>query len=158
MAEQTTNENWPQWSKPLTHCYESRHEIIQELAYQHWEKRGRLFGSPEIDWFAAEDALRSYLLASGLQLGPGENLYRRIRVRPNSSLVRTDSNRIPTLLVEDSTADRHQFPRNDRRKYGISSLARHAQMLDGCSLRMLAVQPVLAIQLNQDVASRFKPP
>jgi hypothetical protein len=64
-----------QWQKPLTHSYENRHEILQELAYQHWEKRGRPIGSPEVDWVAAEEALRSYLLASGVELGPGEDVY-----------------------------------------------------------------------------------
>ncbi len=76
MTEQSTNQDWMQWSRPPTHCYESRHEIVQELAYQHWEKRGRPFGSPDVDWFAAEEALRSYLLASGIKLGQGEDLYR----------------------------------------------------------------------------------
>jgi hypothetical protein len=76
MTEQSTNPDWLQWSKPLTHSYECRHEIVQELAYQHWEKRGRPVGSPEVDWFAAEEALRSYLLASGVELTPGGDLYR----------------------------------------------------------------------------------
>jgi len=76
MTEQSTNPDWLQWNKPLTHSYECRHEIVQELAYQHWEKRGRPVGSPEVDWFAAEEALRSFLLASGAELAPGGNLYR----------------------------------------------------------------------------------
>jgi hypothetical protein len=75
MTEPSTNPDWMQWHKPLTHSYESRQEIVRELAYQHWEKRGRPIGSPEVDWFAAEEALRSYLLASGVELGPGEDLY-----------------------------------------------------------------------------------
>jgi len=63
--------------KPLPdHCYECRHELVQKLAYQHWEGRGRPFGSPEIDWFEAEGELRGYLLDSGAVLGPGGNLYR----------------------------------------------------------------------------------
>jgi hypothetical protein len=62
--------------KPLTdHCYESRHELVQKLAYQHWEGRGRPLGSPEIDWFEAEGEVRSYLLDSGAVLGPGGDLY-----------------------------------------------------------------------------------
>jgi hypothetical protein len=51
--------------------------MVEALAYQHWEKRGRPLGSPEIDWFAAEEALRSYLLASGLELGHDGSLYDR---------------------------------------------------------------------------------
>jgi Protein of unknown function (DUF2934) len=63
---------------PLTHCCgrESRREVVQRLAYQHWEQRGRPLGSPEVDWFAAEDALRTYLLGSGVELGPVGELYR----------------------------------------------------------------------------------
>jgi hypothetical protein len=32
-------------------------KLISELAYQLWEKRGRPFGSPEVDWYAAKKAL-----------------------------------------------------------------------------------------------------
>jgi len=35
------------------------HEVTAKLAYQFWEQRGRPFGSPELDWFAAENALAS---------------------------------------------------------------------------------------------------
>lgn len=76
MTEHSTKLNWQHWSKPLTHSYESRHEIVRELAYQHWENRGRPLGSPEVDWFAAEEALRSYLSDSGVELGQGGSLYR----------------------------------------------------------------------------------
>jgi hypothetical protein len=34
-------------------------ELTAKLAYQFWERRGRPFGSPEVDWFAAERALAS---------------------------------------------------------------------------------------------------
>jgi Protein of unknown function (DUF2934) len=62
--------------EPLTDFYgEDRHELMQKLAYQHWEKRGGPFGSPEIDWFAAEDAMRTYLLASGIEFARDEDLY-----------------------------------------------------------------------------------
>lgn len=77
MTEQYENEDRLQSPQPLTDFYgEDRHELVQKLAYQHWDKRGRPLGSPEIDWFAAEKAARSYLLASGLELGPNEGLYR----------------------------------------------------------------------------------
>lgn len=75
MTEQFTNKDLSQWRTPATHSYEDRREVVQELAYQHWERRGRPFGSPEVDWFAAEDALRSYLLASGVELAPDGDLY-----------------------------------------------------------------------------------
>lgn len=75
MIEESQKEALGEWQRPLTHSYESRQEIVRDLAYQHWEKRGRPIGSPEVDWFAAEEALRSYLLASGSELGPGEDLY-----------------------------------------------------------------------------------
>jgi len=76
MTQAFKHEELEHWRRPMTHSYESRQEIVRELAYQHWEKRGRPFGSPEVDWFAAEEALRSYLLASGMELGQCGNLYR----------------------------------------------------------------------------------
>ena len=30
-----------------------RHELVERVAYQLWEKRGRPSGSPGIDWVAA---------------------------------------------------------------------------------------------------------
>jgi hypothetical protein len=45
---------------------EDRHEFVAKLAYKLWEQRGRPFGSPEVDWFAAERAVYSSLLAEGL--------------------------------------------------------------------------------------------
>jgi hypothetical protein len=45
---------------------EDRHEFVTKLAYKLWEERGRPFGSPEVDWFAAERAVYSSLVASGL--------------------------------------------------------------------------------------------
>ena len=45
---------------------EDRHEFVAKLAYKLWEERGRPFGSPEVDWSAAERAVYSALVASGL--------------------------------------------------------------------------------------------
>ncbi len=45
---------------------EDRHEFVAKLAYKFWEERGRPLGSPEVDWFAAEQAVYSGLVASGL--------------------------------------------------------------------------------------------
>jgi len=45
---------------------ESRYEFVAKLAYQKWQKRGMPFGSPEVDWFAAERAVYESLVASGL--------------------------------------------------------------------------------------------
>jgi hypothetical protein len=65
-----------QQPKPLTDFYgEDRHDLVQKLAYQHWEKRGSPLGSPEIDWLAAEEDLRALLLASRIALGPDGDLY-----------------------------------------------------------------------------------
>ena len=78
MTEQprSRSENPVERPKPLTDFYgEDRHELVQKLAYHQWEKRGSPFGSPEIDWFAAEKAIRADLLASGIELGPEEDLY-----------------------------------------------------------------------------------
>ena len=75
-TQQPGSEDRVHWPKPLTDFYaEDRHELVQKLAYQHWEQRGSPLGSPEIDWFAAEKAMRAYLLASGIELGLGEDLY-----------------------------------------------------------------------------------
>ncbi len=51
---------------------EDRHEFVAKLAYQLWEARGRPFGSPEVDWFAAERAVYSSLVESGL-VTPSQN-------------------------------------------------------------------------------------
>jgi hypothetical protein len=51
---------------------EDRHEFVAELAYKLWEDRGRPFGSPEADWFAAEQAVYTALLAAGL-VNPSPN-------------------------------------------------------------------------------------
>ena len=77
MTDQFKSEDCVQWQKPLTTGFygEDRHELVQKVAYQHWEKRGCPLGSPEIDWFAAEKVVRECLLASGIELGPYEDLY-----------------------------------------------------------------------------------
>jgi hypothetical protein len=46
--------------------HESRHEFVEELAYQLWMRRGCPLGSPDIDWFAAEQAVYESLVASGM--------------------------------------------------------------------------------------------
>jgi Protein of unknown function (DUF2934) len=45
---------------------EDRHDAVAKLAYKFWEERGRPLGSPEVDWFAAERAVYSALVTSGL--------------------------------------------------------------------------------------------
>jgi hypothetical protein len=45
---------------------ESRHEFVAKLAYKLWVQRGRPFGSPDVDWFAAERAVYASLAASGM--------------------------------------------------------------------------------------------
>jgi Protein of unknown function (DUF2934) len=45
---------------------ENRHEFVAKLAYQNWAGRGKPLGSPDIDWFAAEQSLYQSLVASGL--------------------------------------------------------------------------------------------
>ncbi len=57
ITEQPRSEDRVPSPKSPTDFYsEDRHELVQELAYRHWEKRGSPLGSPEIDWFAAEKA------------------------------------------------------------------------------------------------------
>ena len=45
---------------------EDRHQFVAKLAYKPWGESGRPSGSPEADWFRAEQAVHSFLLASGL--------------------------------------------------------------------------------------------
>jgi hypothetical protein len=51
---------------------EDRHELVAKVAYKLWEERGRPFGSPDVDWFAAERDVYSSLVASGL-IAPSAN-------------------------------------------------------------------------------------
>jgi hypothetical protein len=46
------------------------HEITANLAYQLWEQRGRPFGSPEVDWFAAEKTFGGVTATSGTGAAP----------------------------------------------------------------------------------------
>jgi|GEM_PF-1454898 len=46
--------------------YESRHEFVEKLAYKLWEQRGLPFDSPDVDWFAAEQAVYASLVESGM--------------------------------------------------------------------------------------------
>ena len=57
---------------------EDRHEFVAKVAYKFWEERGRPFGSPDVDWFAAERAVYSSLVASGL-VAPSENDLQHLR-------------------------------------------------------------------------------
>jgi len=57
---------------------EDRHEFVAKMAYKFWEERGRPFGSPDVDWFAAERAVYSSLVASGL-VAPSANDLQHIR-------------------------------------------------------------------------------
>ena len=57
---------------------EDRHEFVARVAYKFWEERGRPFGSPDVDWFAAERAVYSSLVASGL-VAPSANDLQHIR-------------------------------------------------------------------------------
>jgi len=71
--------------KLITDSYrEDRYEVTAKLAYEHWEKRGRPLGSPDVDWYAAEATLREYLVASGIEIGPNGEfvlLNRTIRIK-----------------------------------------------------------------------------
>jgi hypothetical protein len=53
-------------------AYESRREFVERLAHKLWEKRGRPAGSPEVDWFAAEQAVYATLVASGVITQPSK--------------------------------------------------------------------------------------
>ena len=53
---------------------EDRHEFVAKLAYELWERRGRPFGSPEVDWFAAEQTVYASLAALGLVVPSSNSL------------------------------------------------------------------------------------
>jgi len=57
---------------------EDRHEFVAKVAYKFWEERGRPFGSADADWFAAEQAVYSSLVASGL-VAPSAKFPQHIR-------------------------------------------------------------------------------
>jgi hypothetical protein len=57
---------------------ESRHEFVAKLAYQLWEQRGRPLDSPDVDWFAAEQAVYASLAASRM-ITPSPNDPRNMR-------------------------------------------------------------------------------
>lgn len=59
---------------------EGRHEFVAKLAYKLWEERGRPFGSPEVDWFAAERAVYSSMVASGLA-APSANAPQNLNIQ-----------------------------------------------------------------------------
>ena len=46
----------------------NKHKRIEELAYRLWEERGRPLGSPEEDWFRAEEFLQRRSSPMGLPL------------------------------------------------------------------------------------------
>ena len=56
------------------------HEFVEKLAYKLWVQRGRPLGSPEVDWFAAEQAVYESLVASG-KITPSPNNPQRIMRR-----------------------------------------------------------------------------
>jgi hypothetical protein len=54
--------------------YESWHEFVEKLAYKLWEQRGHPLGSPDVDWFAAEQAVYASLAAAGTITSSSNNL------------------------------------------------------------------------------------
>jgi hypothetical protein len=55
------------------------HYLMEKLAYEFWEQRGRPYGSPEVDWHKAEERLWSDevdspagLPLSTVSMGPSE--------------------------------------------------------------------------------------
>ena len=46
-------------------AYESHYEFVERLAYKLWLQRGSPLGSPDVDWFAAEKAVYTSLVAAG---------------------------------------------------------------------------------------------
>jgi hypothetical protein len=69
--------------------FESRYEFVTKLAYKLWAQRGRPLGSPDVDWFAAEQAVYASLVASGM-ITPSpndpQNMKEKIYHRTQNSL------------------------------------------------------------------------
>jgi hypothetical protein len=64
------NESGPlDWQHPIElipdFAYESHYEFVERLAYKLWLQRGSPPGSPDVDWFAAEKAVYTSLVAAG---------------------------------------------------------------------------------------------
>jgi hypothetical protein len=57
---------------------ESHYEFVARLAYKLWVQRGRPLGSPDADWFAAEQAVYASLVAAGT-ISPSSNDPQSIR-------------------------------------------------------------------------------
>jgi hypothetical protein len=53
---------------PAIDVVPSEQEAIAKLAYQLWSERGRPEGSPEEDWFRAEELLRSSRALTALSI------------------------------------------------------------------------------------------
>jgi Protein of unknown function (DUF2934) len=89
----------------MTDSFEQyRHELMRKLAYEYWERRGRPFGSSEVDWSAAEKAIDPYLLASGqefpsLEIRPepdeGSVWLQRIETHPDSRILKINPTHWP---------------------------------------------------------------
>ncbi len=46
-----------EWEVTMNSAHVPRHEEVESLAYKLWEERGAPFGTPEVDWFRAEEQL-----------------------------------------------------------------------------------------------------
>lgn len=44
----------------VCHDPEERELLLRQIAYEFWEKRGRPYGSPDVDWFRAEQELAAH--------------------------------------------------------------------------------------------------
>jgi len=58
--------------------YESRHEFVERLAYKFWSERGQPLGSPDVDWFAAEEVVYGSLVKSGM-IRPSSNDFHNLK-------------------------------------------------------------------------------
>lgn len=63
-----------------SHVYESRHEFVTKLAYKLWAQRGSPLGSPDDDWFAAEQSVYASLVASGM-IAPSPDDYQNLKAK-----------------------------------------------------------------------------
>ena len=88
----------------------AEHQKIQEWAYQNWQWRGSPIGSPEVDWFLAEESVPRAAFAVG-EVNRARRIYLQSREKDGASpmsLVRQFGDMLdkgfPMLLLTGSVA------------------------------------------------------
>src|SRR5438874_2419768 len=83
MAKQRTKVSVPVVEVQLTEIPQPAREEVAQLAYGRWQARGCPHGSPEEDWFAAEEVQPTLEEGDGgkLQSNPRHNRQKQLKLR-----------------------------------------------------------------------------